>query len=94
MAEHSAEFDLLFRVVGGVQEHVSGLREDVVAASDALGSLRDRVDLPTDVNDHVRFASRELDSAIQRLGELQLLLAAAAQTLVARDGARRRIADE
>jgi hypothetical protein len=93
MTARITDLDLLWRVVGAVQREVSGLRGNVVAASDALGPLRADPRLTKDQSAWLQLATAELASALEHLGEIQGVLAAAAQSMVVRDGARRKLGD-
>ena len=84
------ERDLLHLVLAGVQQHVQQMRDDVASAADALEPLRNGVRLDSDVRGRVDVAAAGLTRTIAHLGELQVLLAAAAQSVVAREGAQRR----
>ena len=93
MLERSPEFNLLFQVVQDVQSHVSAVRDHVVAATDALG--RSESDsLTFEGAECLGSTSAELKGALERLGDLQLVLAATTQRMVALDGARRRLTSE
>ena len=79
--------ELLERVLMGVQEHVQGAREDVVDATSALDQLRSAHDSRPDVDCNAQVVSDQLRSVIAHLGDIQLLLTAATQALVARNQA-------
>jgi hypothetical protein len=70
-----------------MQEHVHGLHGDLAHAVGAIDRLQGAPDLPHHVRQHLRVASAALASAIANVGDIQILLAAAAQSLLARDAA-------
>ena len=93
MLERSPEFNLLFQVVQDVQSHLSAVRDHVVAATDALGRCESD-SFTVEGAECLGSTTAELKSAVARLGDLQLVLAATTQRMVALDGARHRLTSE
>ena len=89
IAERTGNDDLLERVLAGVQLQVHEMRSTLTRAVDPLERLRSAGDLSPDLSTDAQTVATEFNSVIAHLGELQLLLAAAVQSLVAVDHAQR-----
>ena len=87
MAERTRNDDLLERVLAGVQLQVHEMRSNLIKAADPLERLRSAGDLSPELSSDAQTVAAEFNSVVAHLGELQLLLVAAVQSLAAREHA-------
>ena len=76
-------------MLAGVQLQVHEMRSNLIKAADPLERLRSAGDLSPELSADAQTVAAEFNSVVAHLGELQLLLAAAVQSLVAMEHAQR-----